>query len=118
MVRQGSPREDSGQALQVDHSVQIFLQFPRNALDDERKLDAVFDLEEILEEIVEKTGIGNFDGNEFCDDTVTFFIYGPDADKIVENLYPIVSRISYLPGSYIVKRYGDYGSREEQIFLK
>lgn len=94
------------------------MQFPKNALDDEGKLDAVFDLEDILAEVVEKTGIGNFDGNEFCEDTVTFFIYGPDADKIVEELHPIIARIPYLPGSYIIKRYGDYDAREEQVYLK
>lgn len=98
--------------------MQIYLQFPKGALDDEKKLDAVFDLEDILREVVEKTGIGNFDGNEFCEDTVTFFIYGPDADKIVEELHPIIARMPYLPGSYIIKRYGDYDALEEQINLK
>jgi hypothetical protein len=99
---------------QVDQSVQIFLQFSKGALDNERKLDAIFELEDILTEIVETTGIGRFDGNEFCEDTVTFFIYGPDADKIVNELYPVISKIPYQKGSYIFK---DYLNSEEQIYL-
>ena len=102
----------------MDQSVQIFLQFKEGDLDDERKLDAIFKLEVILIEVVDKTRIGNFDGNEFCEDTVTFFIYGRDADKIVENLYPIIAKIPYMAGSYILKRYGDIEAFEEQVFLK
>jgi len=101
-----------------EHSVLIFLKFGRSPFNSERKLDAIFELENIIAEVVEKTGVGQFDGNEFCEDTVTFFIYGPDADKIVEELYPIIVCISYMSGSYIIKRYGDLGDREEQIFLK
>lgn len=31
----------------MDQEVQIYLQFPKGALDDEKKLDAIFDLEDI-----------------------------------------------------------------------
>lgn len=93
----------------------IFLQFPKGALDNEKKLDAVFDLEDILTQTVELNGVGDFDGNEFCEDTVTFFIYGKDANKIQEVLAPIIEKVPYLQGSYIFKKYND--NREEQLML-
>lgn len=93
----------------------IFLQFPKGALNNEKKLDAVFNLEDILTQAVELDGAGDFDGNEFCEDTVTFFIYGKDVNKIQEVVAPIIEKIPCLQGSYILKRYKD--NKEEQLML-
>lgn len=93
----------------------IFLQFSKGALDNEKKLDAVFNLEDILTQAVELDGVGDFDGNEFCEDTVIFFIYGKDANKIQDVVAPIIEKVPYLQGSYTLKRYKD--SKEKQLML-
>lgn len=105
------------------HAVLICLQFEVGELDNNKKVNAVFKLDEILCEIVEKTGVGKYDGNEFCEgpdeESVTFFIYGKDADTIHETISPVLSYLPKLPGSYILKRYGNYeGVREKKIFIK
>jgi hypothetical protein len=98
----------------------IVLQFPIGKLDDEDALDAVFELQDILKEIIDMEEIGRFDGNEFCeapDETsVTFFIYGSNADKIQEAIIPILDMLPKLPGSYIFKQYGNE-KLSKQIFL-
>ncbi len=100
-----------------EHAVLIFLQFSEGKLESERAVNAIFDLQELLSEEIEGNGVGLFDGNEFFEDTVTFFIYGPDANAIYEVIQPVISGLPVLPGSYIVKRYGDIGAPEEQIPL-
>lgn len=99
----------------------IYLNFPIGSLDGGSKLDAVFDFEDILMKAIEENGVGNFDGNEFCegpDETsVTFFIYGPDANVLYETVKPFLSFLPKLPGSYILKQSGDRKREEEKIDL-
>lgn len=99
------------------HELVLFLQFPHGRMIKESAVEAVFDLQEILMDIIENSNVGILDGNEFCDDTVAFFMYGPDADAIHETINPLVVLLPKLPGSFILKRYGNYGAREEQILL-
>lgn len=104
------------------HAVFVCLQFPIGALEKKSRLDAVFDLDDVLMTIVEKTNVGNYDGHEFCEapdeESVTFFMYGPDADKIYEAICPVLLFLPKLPGSYVLKRYGNYERvREEKIYL-
>jgi len=45
-------------------------------------------LEEKMEEAIATAGVGEFDGNEFGQGDFTYFMYGPDADRlfaVVEN---------------------------------
>lgn len=102
--------------------VSISLVFPPGALrDGQPKLDAVFSLENIFIEVVEETGVGQFDGNEFCEceeeDSVTFFISGQDADLIFETIRPILMCLPELPGSSITKRYSMTTNQKDEILL-
>lgn len=103
------------------HSVMLYLKFQVGKLDDKKALDAVFDLDDLLREVVEKTGVGRFDGNEFCegpDETsVTFFIYGTDADVIHGAISPVLAYLPSLPGSYVHKIYGGYTNAPEKKVL-
>jgi hypothetical protein len=104
------------------HAVFVHLNFPVGALDSEHKLDAVFELEDIFKETLETSGVGDFDGDEFCEGpvetSVTFFMYGPDANKIYQVVLPILMRLPSLLGSYITKRYGGLGAKETHIVLQ
>lgn len=101
-----------------DHAVLIFLQFSEGKLKQESAVSAVFDLQDILREVIEEANVGIFDRNEFYEDSVTFFMYGPDANIIHETISPILNQLPLFPGSYIIKRFGDIGAVEERIFLE
>lgn len=105
--------------MNENDTVLIYLKFPIGKLDNPKALNAVYDLEDILFKIVEDNKIGRFDGNEFCDgpndESVTFFIYGDDADKISDIILPIVSKLPVLSGSHILKK---YGTVEKILMLK
>lgn len=107
---------------QKQQTIFIYLNFPMHALEKEARLEAVFQLQDILTEVIEVTQVGKFDGNEFCkgpaEESVTFFIYGDSADTIYSTIEPILNRLPNLPGSYLIKRYGqDEKAREEMIVL-
>lgn len=104
------------------HMVLVCLQFTIGALEKKSRLDAVYDLDDVLMNIVEETGVGEYSGHEFCEgpdeESVTFFMYGEDADKIHETIIPVLNYVPKLPGSYILKRYGNFdGVKEEMIYL-
>lgn len=107
--------------MRQGHEVLVYLSFPVHKFDSQKAIDAIFDLESLMREVIEETGVGVFDGNEFCEgsdgESVTFFMYGNDADKIYEAISPLLAYLPRLPGSYILKRYGKYGEKEEQIYL-
>ncbi len=108
--------------IDLQQALLVCLQFPVGVLEDENKLDAVYYFEDILIDVIEKTHVGQFDGNEFCEapdeESVTFFMYGPDANKMYETIEPVLSYLPSLPGSYVIKCYGDPHEQDEEIPLR
>jgi len=94
---------------QDEQAVIICLQFPIGKLQEQKALEAVFDLDDILRTVIETSQVGTYDGHEFCEgpeeESVTFFIYGEDATRIYREIKPILQSLPRLPGSYIIKRY-------------
>lgn len=102
---------------QEEQAVIICLQFPIGKLENKKALDAVFDLDDIIREVIETSGVGRYDGHEFCErqneESVTFYIYGNDASMIYQEIKPILQLLPSLSGFYIIKRYSQF--TEEQI---
>lgn len=97
---------------QDEQAVIICLQFPIGKLQQKKALDAVFDLDDIFREIVESSHVGRYDGHEFCEGTeeesVTFYIYGKDANKIYQKIKPILQSLPSLQEVSIIKRYSQF----------
>ncbi len=110
-----SPGEDLYDGQQL---VLIYLKFPIGKFDGGKALDAIYQLDDILREVIDGNKIGQYDGHEFAsgpdEESVTFLMYGPDADVIYAAIIPLFLNLPKLPGSYILKRYGDIGSGEEK----
>jgi hypothetical protein len=102
---------------QDEQAVIICLQFPIGKLQNKKALDAVFDLDDILQEVVETSGVGRYDGHEFRkgpeEESVSFFMYGKDAGRIYQELKPILQSLPISSGSYVLKRYSDF---DEDLF--
>ena len=100
-------------------TVLVHLKFSPGKLDEEAGMDAVFELQDILTYAITKKQAGYVDGNEFCEDDVTFYIYGQDADRITDLIAPYVLGLPVLQGSHIYKIYGDDARAEkEYVWLK
>lgn len=99
----------------------ICLQFRPGKFEDEAVVNALFDLEEIIQLVVEETGVGVYDGNEFLEspeeDSITFFIYGENANDMYKEIEPLLAFLPNLPGSHITKCYDTSIHREEHVML-
>lgn len=95
----------------------LYFKFPIGQLESDRAFDVLMEFEDILREIVESENLGNIDGHEFCygddEESITFFIYTKDEEKLYKLIEPLVSYIPCLPGSYILKN----AAKEQYIFL-
>jgi hypothetical protein len=71
-------------------------------------LSALFALEDQLDHAIQKTMVGELDGNEVATDGSdgTLFMYGPDADVLFAAVRPILEAAPFMRGARVVRRYG------------
>jgi len=104
---------------QDEQAVIICLQFPIGKFEEQKALAAIFDLDNILREVIETSGVGRYDGNEFCvgpdEESVKFFIYGLDANAIYREIKSILQFLPGLPSFYIIKRYTNFTENQLHI---
>ena len=98
-----------------EHAVIVNFQY------DSTDLSALFDLEEKLETIIEKAGVGELDGNEVAikGSDSRLYMYGPDADALYDAIKETLSQTSFMNDANILKRYGppEEGIREVTISI-
>lgn len=82
---------------------------------DEFGLDLI---EDPVIEALEATDVGEYDGNEIGPDTAVIYLYGPDADRLLDAVRPALQDSPLPDGSYAVKRYGPPGADEERVELR
>ena len=74
-------------------------------------------LESEINRCLTNTPCGEWDGHETGGGYHRIFVYGPCAEKLSQAILPTVLGYAALPGSYMVKRYGDIGADEQYIWL-
>jgi hypothetical protein len=75
-------------------------------------------LEDLLQKAIEaKPGTGEFDGDEFGNGFCTIYMYGPSAARSFDATISTLLDFQARSGSFIVKRYGRPGEKEERIPL-
>ena len=64
--------------------------------------------EKQLEKAVDDSGLGEYDGNELALDCSngTLFLYGPDADKLLAVVRPILQAATFMKNAVVTLRYG------------
>jgi hypothetical protein len=67
-----------------------------------------FAFEKLLEDAINKSGAGDYDGNELAVDGSdgSLYMYGPDADKLFAVAKPILLSTSLLKNVTVTLRYG------------
>jgi hypothetical protein len=97
---------------QDEQAVIICLQFPLGKLKQQKALNAIFELDEILREVIELSGVGTYGGNEFAEneleESIKFYMYGEDANKIYHEIKPILQSLPSLQEVSIIKRYSQF----------
>ena len=102
----------------VEQAVIVHIPFSTDAFGTDEEQEAAFALETELEEAVNASGLGEFDGNEFGGGECVFFIYGPDADALYGHIEPVLRSNPLAAGGFAIKRYGeasDADAREARV---
>jgi hypothetical protein len=74
-------------------------------------------LEEQLSEAIKRSGAGDFDGDEYGAGVCTIYMYGPSADRLLTVTLPILKKFHAPAGSYVTKRHGKPGAKQDRIPL-
>jgi hypothetical protein len=99
------------------HAVIIHLKLSDLEFGSFEERETAFRLEDRLESAVEDSGLGEYDGHEFGKGWCQFYIYGGDANVIADTVLPVVRTFALRVGSFVVKRFGPPGAREDQVPL-
>ncbi|MCJ7623010.1 MAG: hypothetical protein MUO76_05875 [Anaerolineaceae bacterium] len=98
-----------------DHAVLVY--FTYGSID----LSRLFTLEGRLEESINTSDVGVFDGNEIATDGTdgVLYMYGPDADALFDAVRPALETADFMKGALVKLRYGppQDGVREKEVFL-
>ncbi|HSX09545.1 MAG TPA: hypothetical protein VLF93_05295 [Candidatus Saccharimonadales bacterium] len=97
---------------QDEQAVILCLQFPIGKFESKKAHNAIFDLNVILKEVIETSGVGVYDGFEFVEGTdeelVKFFMRGQDARALYKQVKEILELLPHLTSFYIIKRYSQF----------
>jgi hypothetical protein len=83
----------------------------------EDELNRIAKLEDELAHAIEKSSSGDLDGDEFGDGFCTIYLYGPSAERLFASVQPMLKGFRAAIGSYVIKRYGKPGSKQDRISL-
>ena len=82
--------------------------------------DPLWDLEDALVERFDASDDGDYDGNDLGGSEMVLYMYGPDADRLLEVARPVLAGHGVPVGTYAIKRFGgvdEEGVRTERVDL-
>ena len=108
-------KSKSGDSKPPDHAVFVYFKLSDDDMGDGEIDDAIYSMEEDLRRLIETSGSGEFDGDEWGGGLCQLFIYGPDADRLFEVIQPELLKAHGLPLTRIIKRYGGPGAQQTEM---
>jgi hypothetical protein len=98
-----------------EQALLLRLRLPTSEAEDETP--RIVALEEAIESALRESRAGEFDGHDLRDGVWTLYLYGPDANRILESVGGVVRGARLDPGSHAIMRFGGRGAREERVPL-
>jgi hypothetical protein len=74
-------------------------------------------LEDQLILAIKESKAGECDGDEIGEGVFTIYIYGPSAERLFEVVRPTLKRFRPPTGSFLIKRYGKPGSKQDRVAI-
>jgi hypothetical protein len=99
---------------ETEQSVFVYFDLDGDGYGTKDQRDAIFEVEEELENELRGTNVGTIDGNEFGGGKAVLFAYGPDANVLLEIIRPSLEAAPLRP-SYIELRRGGPDQVPRQI---
>ncbi|HVZ18940.1 MAG TPA: hypothetical protein VG897_17620 [Terriglobales bacterium] len=100
-----------------EQAVIISMRLSNDDFGTEAEDESLLQLEAELEKCLAETDFGEWDGHETGGGYHKIFLYGPCAERLSQAVLMKVLEYPALPGSYMVKRFGEIGSDEQYIWL-
>ena len=101
----------------AEQALLVYLKLSDDEFGDFDEREAVFALEDRLIEAISSKKAGEYDGHEFGGGFGTLYMYGPDVDQLFDAVIATLKAYGSRPGSYLLKRCGGPGSKQEKIDL-
>jgi hypothetical protein len=98
-----------------EQALLLRLRLPASQAGDETP--AIVALEEAIESALREHRAGELDGHDLRDGVWTLYLYGPDANRILDSITGVVREARLDPSSHAILRFGGRGAREEHIPL-
>lgn len=81
------------------------------------EIQRISDLEDQLEKALKAANAGEFDGDEYGEGFCTIYLFGPSAERLAKVALPILKNFRAPARSFVIKRYGKPGAKQERIEL-
>jgi hypothetical protein len=110
--RRSFPRsQDRAETRITEHAV--IIKFRYGSTD----LVKLFELEDQLREALSKAKVGEYDGNEIAIDGSdgALYMYGPDANRLLEVVEPMIQAVSFMKDAQVRRRYGGAKSGADEM---
>jgi hypothetical protein len=98
-----------------EQAVVVYVKLSGGAQGSKEERDAIHRMTDRLSEAIMIKGVGEFDGDEFGGFEGVLFMYGSDADRLFEAIFPLLRQWPALKGGHAIKRYGPPGSRVAKV---
>jgi hypothetical protein len=80
-------------------------------------LEGSIPLQEKLDELLNNSRVGMFDGNEVGGGELVLFLYGPDAELLFQYIEPTLRAEEFCKGSKVVIRWGGPHAPQREVNL-
>ena len=100
-----------------EQAVIISMRLSNDHFGTEAEDNSLAQLESALDSQLLESRAGEWDRHETGGGYHKIFLYGPCAEQLTKVIISTVLEYAALPGSYMVKRFGDIGSDEQYIWL-
>ncbi|GAA4320260.1 hypothetical protein GCM10023178_31500 [Actinomadura luteofluorescens] len=92
--------------LSTEHAVFLKFALTGDGYGTEPERGAIYALAHQLEEALETAGDGEVDGHEFGQSTAQIYLYGPDAERLLQAIRPVLRTAGLRPNEAVL-RFGD-----------
>lgn len=95
--------------------IAVYFKLSNDEYGTQEERDSIHQFTDKLAEVIRKSGMGVFDGDEFGNGECGLFMYGLDADQLFNVVEPLLRTWEPIKGGYAIKRYGAPAGQSERI---
>ena len=116
-LQNGKPIIPKFGGAEEEQSLTVTIRPRSGDMGDRTERERIIALEHQLSDAIENSSAGELDGDEFGGGTCTIYTYGPNAERLLSVMLPILRKFRAPSGSYLMTRKGNSDPEEHRIPL-